>query len=231
MALDEYGPDGHKLARRFRKCGILRCRSAACPVCLRYFRRWWSSQVAGYMAQDRDGWFTVCIAPSELAFPIGELQRFQWGLAKDRLRKQIKRSKLERAVVLGGFDYALQGFNVRAPKWRPHIYFLTQTGGKGIINSALRSHYRSDEDTPHPVVVTDQRKADEDLIATATYTFKSDFRQRQPSLDRRGNADTDDPPLAPPHEAELRLFLHRQGFLGRLIRHGDDKSLRLLTTR
>ena len=230
-ALDEYGADGRKLARRFNKCGILRCRSAACPVCLRYFRRWWCSQVARYMAQDRNGWYTVCIVPPDLAYPIGELDRFSWNLAKDRLRKQIKRSKLARAIILGGFDYALQDFEGRAPKWRPHIYFLTQTGGKGVIDSALRPHYRPDQDTPRPVVVTDQRKTDKDLVTTATYTFKSDFRQRGPGVDKRGNADTKASPLAPHYESELRLFLHQQSFLGRLIRHGDDESLPLLNMR
>src|SRR4051794_20494501 len=113
-----------------------------------------------------------------------ELNRFNWNHVKDRLRKQIARSPIERAIVLGGFDYAVQKFkDGRHPKWRPHVYLLTQIGGKGLIQSALRRHYPGDKDTPKTVVVTEQKTTDKDLIATATYSFKSYFCERKPRMD------------------------------------------------
>jgi hypothetical protein len=232
-ALTEYGPAGLNLARCIGKCNMsIHCRSAACPTCLRRFRIWWGSEIAAYVERDFGPWYTVSIVPSDQSFPVGELNRFRWNHLKDRLRNQINRSPIQQAIIVGGFDYALQKFeDGRSPKWRPHIYFLTPTGGKGLIERALREHYPRDDDTPRPVKVTEQRTTQNDRVATATYTFKSFFYARKPKADERGNADTEVQVLAPSHQAELALLLDQQGFLGRMIRHGRDSSLSLLTTR
>ena len=50
--------------------------------------------------------------PSNLFFNVGELNRFRWDLVKDRWRKQIARSSLRNAIIIGGFDYAIQEFKV-----------------------------------------------------------------------------------------------------------------------
>jgi hypothetical protein len=231
-ALRESGEAGRNLARRIDACRSERCRSAACPVCLRHFRLWWGSEIAAYMDQGFNSWFTVNIVPSDQSFPIGELSRFRWDHVKDRLRQQIARSDLHRSILIGGFDYSLQAFKgERCPKWRPHMYFLTQTGGIRRIETALRPYYPRDEDTPRPVMVTEQKTSRTDLIATATYSFKSFFYERRPRADQRGNADTRHQVLAPARQAELALLLDKQGFSGRMLRRGSDPSFRLLTTR
>ncbi|WP_035970455.1 hypothetical protein [Bradyrhizobium sp. WSM3983] len=230
-ALPELGEAGRLLASRLDDCSLKKCRSAGCPVCLRLFRRWWGSTIAEYMARDPDYWFTVSIVPSDV-FDVGHLHRFAWKLLKDRLRTQIARSQISQAVILGGIDYNLLHFeDDRSPRWRPHLYFLTGGGGQGLIENAFRKHYPRDEDTPRPVVVTAQRTDDKDLVTTATYTFKARFENRRPCKDKRGNADTESDELALPHQAELAILLDRQGFLGRTIRHGDDRALPALTTR
>lgn len=118
-ALPEFGEPGRALAMRLRECGFVKCRSAACPVCLRSFRRWWGSRLAEYIARDPDYWFTVSIVPPDL-FDVGHLHRFRWDLLKDRLRNQIARSPIRRAIVLGGIDYNLLHFDDdRSPRWAP----------------------------------------------------------------------------------------------------------------
>ncbi|WP_145984379.1 hypothetical protein [Bradyrhizobium nitroreducens] len=230
-ALPDFGEPGRALAERLTGCGFFRCRSAGCPVCLRAFRRWWGSTLAAYMSRDPDYWFTVSIVPPDL-FDVGHLHRFRWKLLKDRLRNQIARSQVNRAIFLGGMDYNLVHFaDDRAPRWRPHLYFLVGGGGQGLIEGAFRRHYPRDEDTPRPVVVTPQRTEDKDLMTTATYTFKARFENRRPCRDRRGNVDTETDELALPHQAELAILLDRQGFLGRAIRHGEDRYLPALTVR
>jgi hypothetical protein len=230
-ALPELGEAGRALALRLDDCGFIKCGSAGCPVCLRLFRRWWCSTLAEYMARDPDFWFTVSIVPSDL-FDVGHLHRFRWKLLKDRLRNQIARSSLGETVMLGGIDYNLSHYDDdRPPKWRPHIYFLAGGGGQGHIESAFRRHYPKDEDTLKPVLVTAQRTDRKDLVTTATYTFKARFENRRPCTDARGNADTDSDELAWRHQAELAILLDRQGFLGRTIRHGNDKTLPALNLR
>lgn len=232
--LSNLGDSGRKLARRISACGLGGpCRSAACPRCLRYFRRWWGSEIAAYMSRDPEDWFTVSITPADEFSNMGELSRFRWNHVKDRLRKQIARSDIQRALILGGFDYAVQDFaDGRPSKWRPHMYLLlTRTGREERIARALREYYPSDEDTPRTVVVREQKSDDRDLIRTATYSFKSYFYGREPTIDKRGNSDTKKSPLSASQKAELALLLDRQGFLGRMIRYGDDLSLPLLRTR
>ncbi|WP_426611351.1 hypothetical protein [Bradyrhizobium sp. McL0616] len=231
-ALEQAGESGQRLARRLANCGLRPCRSAACPTCRRHFRLWWGSEISKYVAIDPDYWFTVSIVPQDLFFAIGELNRFKWDHIKDRLRKQIARSFAGDVIAVGAFDYALQMFDDgRHPKWRPHIYLLFQGGAKSQIERSLGRFYPKDDDTPKPIVVTPQRASDEDRIKTATYSFKSDFYRRLPTIDHRGNADTEKRPLEPAHEAELALVLHRQGYLGRIIRYGRGDAFPLLTTR
>jgi hypothetical protein len=230
-ALPEAGEAGRALGARLRECGFVKCRSAGCPVCLRSFRRWWGSTVAAYKARDPDYWFTTTIVPSDL-FDVGHLHRFRWDRLKDRLRNQIARSDISSAIILGGIDYNLLHFSDdRPPRWRPHVYFLSNAGGEGLIERAFRKHYPGDEDTPRPVFVRAQRTDKKDLVTTATYTVKARFENRRPILDRRNNADTETDELALRHQAELAIILDRQGFLGRTIRHGDDRTLPALTTR
>ncbi|RXH06723.1 hypothetical protein [Bradyrhizobium vignae] len=230
-ALPDFGEPGRALAERLTGCGFFRCRSAGCPVCLRAFRRWWGSTLAAYMSRDPDYWFTVSIVPPDL-FDIGHIHQFNWKLLKDRLRNQIARSQISQAIILGGLDYNLLHFDDdRAPKWRPHLYLLAQGGGRGLIEAAFRKHYAANEDTRRPVFVNPQRTKVRDLVWTATYTFKARFENRRPCTDERGNADTDNDELAVHHQAELAILLDRQGFLGRIIRHGDDPSLPALKVR
>jgi hypothetical protein len=230
-ALPGLGDAGRALARRLDDCGFIKCGSAGCPVCLRLFRRWWGSTLAGYMSRDPNYWFTVSIVPADL-FDVGHLHRFNWKLLKDRLRNQIARSEISRAVILGGIDFNLVHFDDDRPaRWRPHLYFLAEGVGKGQIENAFRRHYPRDEDLQMPVFVTPQRTDEKDLVWTATYTFKARFENRRPCIDRRGNADTDNDELALPHQAELAILLDRQGFLGRMVRHGSDPTLPALTTR
>ncbi|MBR0926340.1 hypothetical protein JQ561_06955 [Bradyrhizobium diazoefficiens] len=230
-ALPELGEAGRLLASRLDDCRFNKCRSAGCPVCLRLFRRWWASTIAEYMARDPDYWFTVSIVPSDL-FDVGHLHRFQWKLVKDRLRNQIARSPLKETVAFGGIDYNLMHYDDgRSPKWRPHFYLLVNGGGESHIENVFNRHYPKDQDTPRPVVVTPQKTDEKDLVTTATYTFKARFKNRRPSTDARGNASTDSDDLALPHQAELAILLDQQGFLGRTIRHGDDKGLPMLNVR
>ena len=207
-----------------------RCRSAACPTCLRRFRIIWCSWVAQYIDEDLTRWTVASIVPADLAYPLGELDRFDSAHAKDRLRKQLARSEIRRAQAVGGFDYAVQEFEDRAPKWRPHIYLLI-SACRPYVKQALKRHYPQDADTRVPLVVKPLEENASTAIKVATYSFKSDFYKREPDFDSLGNADTSHSELGPDHQAELALYLHSQGFFGRTIRRGNSQEFHKLRTR
>ena len=183
------------------------------------------------MARDPEFWFTVSIVPPDL-FDVGHLGGFNCDMLKDRVRKQIARGPISEPIVLGGIDYDLKHFDDdRPPRWCPHLYLLFSGGGKALVKSTFRRHYPKSEDVKQPVLVTTQKTSDKDLVTTATYAFKARFKNRRPSTDDRGNADTEHDDLAFHHQAELAILLDQQGFLGRMIRYGNDKSLPALKVR
>jgi hypothetical protein len=225
------GTKGRALADVLENCRKdNRCRSAACPICLRRFRRFWCSRVAEYLDDDLTRWSAASIVPVDLAFPVGELDRFNFVYAKDRLRKQLERSEIRQAIVIGGFDYALQTFKDRAPKWRAHLYFPI-SASKSRVRHALKRYYLPDADTKKPVIVKLLKDDAFTPLKVATYSFKANFYKREPASDPLGNADTSHSELDPNHQAELALFLHKQGFLGRTIRRGHSLDFHKLRTR
>ena len=140
--------------------------------------------------RDPEFWFTVSIVPADL-FDVGHLGGFRWDLLKDRLRNQIARGPISEPIVLGGIDYDLKHFDDdRPPRWCPHLYLLFSGGGKALVEGTFRRHYLKSGGLERPVVVTSQKTSDQDLVTTATYTFKARFKNRMPSTDARGNADT-----------------------------------------
>jgi hypothetical protein len=207
-----------------------RCRSGACPICLRRWRRWFAGTVAGLIAEDDVNWWVASLVPPDLVFPIGKLDQFEPAKFKDRLRKQLQRSKISDATAIGGIDLAVQHFDDgRGEVWHPHAYLLIRKRGKKAIHRALTRFYPSTDDTPRPLRV---KKIDKtDLLKPTTYAFKSTFKQRIPCKDANGNKDTEEKGLAPKHWLELAPLLHKWGIDGRLIRRNLDGRFAQLNVR
>jgi hypothetical protein len=194
-----------------------RCGSAGCDVCLRRFRRRWAGTVARYIEADKRDWFTMNLVPPCLAYPIGMLHQFDPRRWKDSFRKQIERSGLASATMIGGLDFAIQSLG-SSLVWRPHLYCFVAAGSKKIVRKALAENYPRTKSVPVPLLVKplDQNT----LVHAITYSFKATFKERHPSRDKRGNADTNEWDLSAEHLAELAPLLHIWGFTGRLFRRG-----------
>jgi len=207
-----------KLAHLIGECDKgKRCRSGACPICLRRWRRWHGGTVSELISADAVNWWAVSLVPPNLVFPIGKLDSFEPAKFKDRLRKQLERSDISGAVVIGGIDFVVQHFDDgRAPVWHPHAYLLVRKRGKKAIRRALAKLYPSTVDTPRPLRV---KKIDNaKVLKPTTYSYKSKFKQRIPCVDANGNKDTEEKDVAPEHWLELAPLLHEWGIDGRLIR-------------
>jgi hypothetical protein len=207
-----------------------RCRSAACFVCLRQWRRWFAGTVAGLIAEDDFSWRVVSLVPPDLVFPVGKLHQFEPNKLKDRLRKQLERSDISDATVIGGIDFVVQHFaDGRDPVWHPHAYLLVRRRGKKAIRHALEDTYPSTPDTPRPLRVAKIDKPE--VLKPTTYAFKSKFKQRIPCEDANGNKDTEEKDLASEHWLELAPLMHKWGIDGRLIRRNLDGGFAQLNVR
>ena len=165
----------------------------------------------------------VWIVDDDQSFPLGELNRFNPQLMKDRFRKQVDRSELADAIMLGGIDFNLSHFEGRSPKWYPHIYLLTNAGSKEQILSSIKRHYRTTADVRFPVIVRHIESNKKDYAWRATYSFKSLFDEhpKQNACSWSRNY----PPLPAEYLPELSDALDKWGFGKRLIRRGYSELL------
>lgn len=204
-----------------------RCKSAGCDECIRRFRLRWSAAVAAYIDADKRDWFMMTLVPPSLAYPIGMLDQFDPRRWKDSFRKQIERSQLAEVTMIGAFDFAVHSTG-RSLVWRPHLCCFFAGQDKRTIRDALVDFYRPTTAVPRPLKI--ERLDRNSLVRAITYSFKATFKERSPSRDARGHADTKERPLASRHWAELAPLLHSWGFAGRLFRRGLVRNKRLAST-
>jgi hypothetical protein len=195
-----------------------RCLSAADPVCQGRYRIWFGATAARLIARDDADWTAISIVPSDLIFPMGALRRFNPFNFKDRIRKQIERGELATASGIGGIDFAVQHFIAgKPPIWRPHAYLLIRCT-PAQARTQFEGCYEAGPRTPRPLMV--RRVNKDEVLKATTYAFKSVFRQRMPSTDSKGNADTSYTDLTESQWSELAPLLHEWDYGGRLILRG-----------
>ncbi len=202
-----------------------RCESAACPVCLRRFRKWWCSRVTEFMDRNEEVvWYSINIVDHRQTYPLGELEKFEPQKMKERLRKQLERSTLSNALVCGGIDVNLTYYEGRAPKWCPHLYLLTSSGAESRIRFALERHYQATDDTLRPLRIEAVKQTIKDRARVSTYSFKATFDKRDP-VRGGGYYRKHYPPVPDEHMPELARALDTWGFGKRLIRRGHSNFL------
>lgn len=224
--LRRFGRDDEDLIGLLVGCKEHRCESAACPVCLRHFRKWWCSRVTEFMScREEIVWYSINIVDHRQTYPLGELEKFDPQKMKERLRKQLERSDLSNALVCGGIDVNLTHYEGRAPKWCPHLHLLTSSGAKERIRSALQRHYPNTDDTLRALQIELVKQTIEDRARVCTYSFKATFDERAPA--HRGEAyyRKTYPPVPDEYMPELCRALNAWGFGKRLIRRGYSDFL------
>jgi len=225
-------PRERKLTELLRKCRRgERCLSAACPICARRARAWWVTELSEYMSVSRDeNWYAVSLVPANCRFPLGNLSTFNPARVKDKLRKQLDRSRLANSVVVGAIDFGVDASSVRhAPMWHPHFYLLIQARSKKRIRKALGRYYPKAAHTPRPIRIRKVGSRDEDLVNVTSYSLKSTFTKRVRVKGPSGTKPIKTP-IDPDHQVELALCLHRWGLGMRLFRraglHGPNVGVR-----
>ena len=191
--------------------------------CIRSFRIRWAGIVAREIFERDLPWSLVTIIPPDLTFSLGKLHNFKPWRLKDRIRKQLERTKISNALVLGGIDLGVENVGIadRQRKWRPHLHFFVCGPDRKSTRDALRRFYpkRKRRRTKRPLHTADVDRTT--AVAVATYAFKSVFDVRTATKDVRGNADTIKTWLKPGHWRELAPLLDAWGFTSRFFRRGS----------
>lgn len=237
--LRRYGKDDADaldLADRLERCHRNhRCRSGACPECLRAFQRAFVMATDTLIKADQRP-FTILSILGTSRYREDRLN------AKDPFsRLQVKLAKrLHRAgvgIALGGFDISANEHQTAQfrPHWQPHAWILVPTVDLEPALRELRKSFakraaghdskpkRGRRTVIRPIVC----KAFDGDLAGLAYAVKGDFLRRvtlpkvtnqDGSTKTRRNSRTR--PLRPQQKVELRLMLDRAGLHGRIFIHG-----------
>jgi hypothetical protein len=94
-----------------------RCRSAACPICCRRLRMWFSGAVLELLSEIPDP-IAATLIPGGQAVPTGDLRDFSPKRFGDMLRQQLRRAGAGSHIIVGGID---GDYDEIHQLWQPHF--------------------------------------------------------------------------------------------------------------
>lgn len=197
------------------------CNSAACPVCMRKFRRWVAASAANALNQGSRLIRASLIDHSD-AVPPDTLNEFDLRTAKRRLSQRIKRTGLANCLVLGGFDFS---FNIHSagswePHWQPHAYLIFQAATAEAVKLAMRAGFSKAETVPCPI----NTQTIENFFEVVSYSVKSEFYQRVTYIDPTGRQNSRQVSLPPERLAELTSYLDDFNPMDRLFQRNINRA-------
>jgi hypothetical protein len=202
------------------------CDSAACPLCMREFRRWWvDAGITLFERRPRD-LTAASLVHHTLSRGLGNLASFDLGKAKRQLARHIDRAGLGSLVAIGGFDFSYnQPATGTTPYWQPHAYVLFQGVEQKLLKEALSPFYPATDEIPVPV----RTRRVTDLMEALSYAVKAIFYRRTSYRDANGRANTRWLPLQTSAERELLTYLDQLHPADRLFLKSVRRSSSKLT--
>lgn len=209
-----------------------RCGSAACPECMRQFRRWITGASMGLLDDtgcSHGTGFAITVVPEWAAQEPGKLASFDLDLANGRIRTALARSTCRDALVIGGWDFSFNSHSDKEwpPRWQPHLYLLfPMVKDKEELRAALDGTFPPSERNPRPIKIKPLIKSMEAI----TYAIKGVFKPRTSYIGDDGRCNTRTSlPLPPPLERELLTYLDGLGITDRMfLRNVRRRGCRLV---
>jgi hypothetical protein len=219
------GKRQRRVARRLRECQPRkRCRSEACRVCARTFRRQFLGAAAQVLAS-RPDWTRASVITSGLAIPCGQLRGVDLAKVVKHVRKRLERSPYLRSrIVIGGLDISLNLQNSVIQHWQLHLYLLIEGKKTRKLKQAIKTAFPPEPTAPRPY----RFRVVKDFAAAASYAYKAMF-QRRSRYFKNGAPRTRAFPLQGGDIRELLPFLSRHRVGGRLILRGIRRNGNPLT--
>jgi hypothetical protein len=215
-------PDAWYLAETLSNCEPQhRCISGACPECGRAFQRWFVSQVENLAGKAVAG-DLKCVSVIFEAQRTGVDQLADLNIAGiKRSMSAITKKANGLLWMAGGIDLSLNDDRQKnhGIAWQPQIYAIAH-GDVTTLSTVLRERYSPRKVVARPV----QIKKSDGSAKAISYTFKTAFVQRiayQTEIGRPGSRrqcwHTRKVSLPPARHVQTMLWMHRQGFRGRVF--------------
>jgi hypothetical protein len=190
------------------------CDSAACPPCMREFRRWLVDAGITLFEQLQGQLSVASLVHYSWSRSPGNLKSVDLDKAKRQMRRHFDRAGLGSLVAIGGFDFSFnQPTTEFTPYCQPHVYVIVQGTQHQELKRALTPFYPSTAEIPRPI----RTRRVTDPMEAFSYTAKAIFFRRVSYRDRSGRANTQTLPLLPSAERELLAYLDQLHPVDRLF--------------
>ncbi len=221
--LEGHGPQRCRLGRKLASCCKgQRCRSAACDVCLRAFRKSLSRKLKKIYGCS-EHWTRASVITEKLTVPYGELWGVNLVTIVRRLRKRLERSPLRDLIVVMGIDVSLNLEDNEIQHWQFHLYLIVNADHTKELERAIKSTFPPEPTAFRPYEFEKVETAEKVL----TYLSKAIFCRRS-GYYRNNRHRTKYLPLKNRDQRQLSVFLDRHRLNDRLIFRGVRRNGRRL---
>jgi hypothetical protein len=180
------------------------CDSAACPRCMREFRRWLVDAGITLFEQSHGQLSAVSLVHYSWSRSPDNLNSFGLPKAKRQTGRHFDRAGVGNLVAIGGFDFSYnQPADGSAPYWQPHAYVILQGIEPEALKQAISPFYPSTAAIPRPI----RTRRVTDLMEALSYTTKAIFFRRASYKDANGRLNSRTLPLLASAERELLTYL------------------------
>ena len=218
--LEKGGLDERRLAKELKKCRPgARCSSAACPNCVRSFRKEFLCE-GEFVLESHRHWVRASIVPEGFRYEPGYLNQLDVEILSKAIRKRLERHLPHDPIVVGGFDVSFNTEENASAAWQLHVYMLIAGKLTDALRARLKNAFPPEPTAKRPYVfgvVWSYRRP-------LTYVYKSVFARRSGYSDHQGKHRVADQLLRNEQKAELAVWLDRSAIGSRLFLRGVKRS-------
>ncbi len=168
-----------RLADKLEACAPkARCRSAACPICCRRLRMWFTGAALEILGQIPDPVATTLI-PGDQAVPADSLRDFSPKRFGGMLRQQLRRTGVGNHIVIGGIDGE---YDEMHRLWQPHFHLIASAALGPTFNEMRGRFYPRSDRICRPVLTQPVKGP----ARQVSYCVKSYWLQKVRYLDGAG---------------------------------------------
>ncbi len=204
-----------------------RCRSEACPICLRFFRTWLLKQACPIIHDGR-AWTRASVIPTGMLIPCGKLLDVKLPRLINLVLKRLERSSLAGRIIIGGIDISLNAQDNAVVGWQFHLYLLIEGKHSKQLEEAVKAAFPPEPTAPAPYRFSPVADAAEAM----SYAYKSIFSRRSRYTNDRGQTRTWSQSLKGSKLRKLVTWLGQYSVGCRLILRGVRRNgQRLMITQ